>query len=88
MRRVARAAWLRSSGAAAAVAWRLAWPVAVGLLVPAALLVAGHMVPSGALLGAIGLAAILRGTRGDKALWHGMLVAAVSWTAAWALSTG
>ncbi len=40
------------------------------------------------LLGAVGLLAIAQGMGGAPRLWLGMLVAAVSWTAAWALATG
>lgn len=40
------------------------------------------------LLGVVGLLAIAQGIRGAPRLWAGMLVAAVSWTAAWALATG
>lgn len=39
-------------------------------------------------LGVVGLLAIAQGMRGAPRLWAGMLVAAVSWTAAWALATG
>ena len=41
-----------------------------------------------ALLGAVGLLAVAQGARGAHRLWGGILVAAVSWTAAWALATG
>ena len=36
----------------------------------------------------VGLLAIAQGIGGAARLWAGMLVAAVSWTAAWALATG
>jgi hypothetical protein len=39
-------------------------------------------------LGFVGLAAVAQGARGPDALWAGMLVAAVCWTAAWAIATG
>jgi 4-hydroxybenzoate polyprenyltransferase len=68
------------------VAWTLA--VAVGVLVGAWLLVAGPAELPAIALGVIGLAAVAQGVRGPDALWAGMLVAAVCWTAAWALATG
>jgi len=40
------------------------------------------------LLGAVGLVAVAQGARSAPRLWGGILVAAVSWTAAWALATG
>ena len=40
------------------------------------------------LLGVVGLLAIAQGIGGATRLWAGMLLAAVSWTAAWALATG
>ena len=60
----------------------------VGLAVGAALLLAGPIRPLALTLGILGVVAIAQGVRGADALWIGMLVAAVSWTAAWALSTG
>jgi hypothetical protein len=41
----------------------------------------------GAGLGAVGLAAIVIGARTPRGLWNAILVAAVTWTAAWALSS-
>jgi len=71
-------------------AFILAWGLAlgVGLAVGAALLLGGPIHPLGVVLGLAGLVAIAQGARGADALWIGMLAAAVSWTAAWALSTG
>lgn len=71
-------------------AFALAWGMAlgVGLAVGAALLAGGPIHPIGLVLGLAGLAAIAQGARGADALWIGMLVAAVCWTAAWAISTG
>lgn len=40
------------------------------------------------LLGVGGLLAVAQGFAGPRRLWAGMLVAAVLWTAAWALATG
>jgi 4-hydroxybenzoate polyprenyltransferase len=68
------------------LAWGLA--LSVGLAVGAALLLGGSVNPIAMVLGLVGLAAVAQGVRGADALWIGMLVAAVSWTAAWALSTG
>jgi 4-hydroxybenzoate polyprenyltransferase len=71
-------------------AFRLAWGLAV--LVGAAVgawLIVGQLAAWPALaLGAIGLVGVAAGVRGPGALWAGMLVAAVCWTAAWALATG
>ncbi len=68
------------------LAWGLA--VGVGVAVGAALLLGGPIHPLGLVLGIVGLVAVAQGVRGADALWTGMLVAAVCWTAAWALSTG
>jgi 4-hydroxybenzoate polyprenyltransferase len=70
-------------------AFQLAWglAVAVGLGVGGALLLGGSVQPVALMLGAVGLAAVIQGVRGPDALWTGMLVAAVCWTAAWALAT-
>jgi 4-hydroxybenzoate polyprenyltransferase len=71
-------------------AFALAWAtaMAVGITVGAALAVGGRLETGGLLLGATGLVAIGQGAAGANRLWAGMLVAAVCWTAAWALSTG
>lgn len=68
----------------------LAWGLAmgVGLGVGVALAVGGSATPEALLPGVIGLAAVAQGIRGPDRLWIGMLVAAVAWTAAWALATG
>lgn len=68
------------------VAWGLA--MAVGLGVGAALAIGGAATPIALVPGIIGLAAVAQGIRGPSRLWIGMLVAAVAWTAAWALATG
>jgi 1,4-dihydroxy-2-naphthoate octaprenyltransferase len=70
-------------------AFRLAWglSMAVGILVGGALLVGGAVTPATLGLGIVGLAGIAQGIAGPARLWAGMLVAAVSWTAAWALAT-
>jgi 4-hydroxybenzoate polyprenyltransferase len=61
--------------------------LAVGLGVGAALLLGGRGTPASIALGLVGLVAIGQGATGERRLWYGLLVAAVSWTAAWALST-
>lgn len=68
----------------------LAWGLAmgVGLGVGVALLAGGAASPMALVPGIIGLAAVAQGIRGPNRLWLGMLVAAVAWTAAWALATG
>lgn len=69
-----------------ALAWLLAMSVGVGV---GAVFWAGRaleLIP--AVLGAVGLAAVAQGIAGAHRLWAGMLVAAVAWTAAWALASG
>jgi 4-hydroxybenzoate polyprenyltransferase len=61
--------------------------LAVGLGVGGALLIGGRATPGSAGLGLIGLLAIAQGAPNERRLWYGILVAAVCWTAAWALST-
>jgi 4-hydroxybenzoate polyprenyltransferase len=59
-----------------------------GLGVVLALLLGGRMSGASLALGAVGLGAVAFGARGERWLWSALLVAAVAWTAAWALSTG
>jgi 4-hydroxybenzoate polyprenyltransferase len=61
--------------------------LAVGLGVGAAFLIGGRVTPASIVLGGIGLAGIAQGLPSERRLWYGFLLAAVSWTAAWALST-
>ncbi|HEX9634543.1 MAG TPA: UbiA family prenyltransferase [Candidatus Limnocylindria bacterium] len=61
--------------------------MAVGLGVSVALLIGRGGAPSLALAG-VGLAAVGVGAQRERRLWHGMLLAAVAWTAAWALGSG
>ena len=68
------------------LAWALAMGVGVGVGV--ALVPGGSASPLALVPGIIGLAAVAQGIRGPNRLWLGMLVAAVAWTAAWALATG
>jgi 4-hydroxybenzoate polyprenyltransferase len=60
----------------------------VGLGVGAAFLLGGQAGLPVLLLGAAGLVAVAQGIAGPQRLWTGMLVAAVCWTAAWAMATG
>jgi 4-hydroxybenzoate polyprenyltransferase len=71
-------------------ALRVAWllTVGVGVAVGAWLLLSGPVELPALALGLVGLVAVAQGVRGPDALWTGMLLAAVSWTAAWALATG
>jgi 4-hydroxybenzoate polyprenyltransferase len=59
----------------------------VGVGVGAALILGGRVTAAALGLGALGLAAIGQGVGGERQLWYGLLIAAVAWTAAWALST-
>jgi 4-hydroxybenzoate polyprenyltransferase len=61
--------------------------LAVGLGVGGALLLGGRAGQASAALGLVGLLAIFQGAPSERRLWYGILVAAVCWTAAWALST-
>lgn len=62
--------------------------MAVGIGVALALLLGGRLTPAIIVLGLAGLVAVAQGAPDARRLWYGMLVAAVSWTAAWALATG
>jgi 4-hydroxybenzoate polyprenyltransferase len=73
-------------GTALTAAWLLA--MGVGLGVGVVLLASGGVEGPTGVLGLIGLAAVAQGAAGPRRLWIGMLVAAVCWTAAWALATG
>jgi len=71
-------------------ALRAAWllTVGVGVVVGAWLVLSGPVDLPALALGLVGLVAVAQGVRGPDALWTGMLLAAVTWTAAWALATG
>jgi len=69
-----------------ALAWGMA--MAVGIGVGTAFLVGGSTNVAGLGLGAAGIVAVAQGITGARRLWAGMLVAAVCWTASWALATG
>jgi 4-hydroxybenzoate polyprenyltransferase len=73
-------------GRSRALAMVLGLGVATAMV--AVLMVSGRLTAGTALPGAIGLVAMGLGLRSDAALWRGILVAAVCWTAAWALATG
>ena len=44
--------------------------------------------PASVGLGALGIVAVAQGVGDDRRLWYGLLVAAVLWTVAWAVSSG
>jgi 4-hydroxybenzoate polyprenyltransferase len=69
---------------------RLAYALAlaVGIGVGVAFTIGGRTTGQTLVLGLAGLAAVAQGYRSATRLWYGILVAAVCWTAAWALSTG
>lgn len=69
--------------------WLALWvALAVGVGAGIALAWDGRLGWASLGLGLVGLAAVAQGVAGPHRLWYGMLVAAVCWTAAWALSTG
>jgi 4-hydroxybenzoate polyprenyltransferase len=59
----------------------------VGLAASVALQIGPGGAPALA-LGGIGLAGVVAGALRERHLWHGMLLAAVAWTAAWVLGSG
>jgi 4-hydroxybenzoate polyprenyltransferase len=61
--------------------------LAVGGGIGAAFLLSGRVDAVTGALGLAGLAAVGQGYDSSRRLWYGMLLAAVCWTAAWALST-
>jgi 4-hydroxybenzoate polyprenyltransferase len=68
------------------LAWALAMGVGVGAGIGLGL--GGGLGPASLALGIAGLAAVAQGWGQPDRLWVGMLVAAVSWAAAWGLATG
>lgn len=72
------------------VAFFLAWglAMAVGAAVGVAFAVGNRLDPVGAALGLAGLVAVAQGIGGPTRLWGGLLIAAVLWTAAWAIASG
>ena len=62
--------------------------MAVGIGVGLSFIAGGSLDVRSAILGLAGLAAVAQGVAGPARLWTGMLIAAVLWTAAWALGTG
>jgi 4-hydroxybenzoate polyprenyltransferase len=68
------------------LAWALA--MAVGVAVGIAFALGGSLDLPVLGLGLAGLVAVGQGIAGPGRLWGGMLVAAVAWTAAWALGSG
>ena len=68
------------------LAWGLAMAVAIG--VGGAFALGGRLGIAPLVLGIAGLATVAAGARSPSRLWAGILVAAVAWTAAWALGSG
>lgn len=68
------------------VAWALAMGVGIG--VGAVLALGGSAGAPSIVLGSAGLVAVAQGAGRASRLWYGILVAAVCWTAAWALASG
>lgn len=66
----------------------LALALGVGVAVGVAFSLGGQLRPLPLALGALGLAAVAQGAWSARRLWYGMLLAAVCWTAGWALATG
>jgi 4-hydroxybenzoate polyprenyltransferase len=58
-----------------------------GIAVAAAFLAADRLSPESVALGAMGIGAVAAGVGSARRLWLGVLVAAVCWTAAWALAS-
>ncbi len=75
-------------GPRASVWLAYALALAVGLAVGIGLTLAGRTGLPSMVLGGAGLAAVAQGAGNASRLWYGILVAAVCWTASWALSTG
>jgi hypothetical protein len=71
---------------ASVLAWALALGVGIGAGV--GLEASGRLGLPSLLLGLAGLLAIVQGISAAHRLWAGILVAAISWTTAWALATG
>ena len=66
-------------------AWTLA--MAVGITVGVVFAAGGRLDPVVTGLGVVGLASVIQGIAGPERLWLGMLVAAVAWTAGWAIGS-
>ncbi|HSM38672.1 MAG TPA: UbiA family prenyltransferase [Candidatus Limnocylindrales bacterium] len=68
----------------------LAWggAMSVGLGVGLALTLGGRTAMPALVIGLGGLVAVAQGAGNPRRLWYGMLLAAVAWTIAWALSSG
>lgn len=75
-------------GRRAAQRLALGTALAVGIGVGLALVIGGRAGPASLGLGGIGLAAVMLGAADERRQWHAILVAAMAWTAAWALSIG
>lgn len=71
-------------------AFRVAGGLALGVAAVVGIVFAfgGRLTPLPLVLGGIGVGAVAFGIRAPNRLWAAMLVAAVAWTAAWALGSG
>jgi len=66
----------------------LGMALGVGMLLALLFGLSGQWRPASLALGVIGLLAVGQGAASAPRLWYGMLVAALCWTAAWALASG
>ena len=62
--------------------------IGVGVVIAGGFTVATPDQPLGVVLAASGVVAVAQGIADERRLWYGLLIAAVAWTAAWALATG
>ena len=75
-------------GRGTAIRLAVASALVTGMGVGLALLLASQTRPVSLVLGGLGLVSVGVGATSERRLWYGLLVAAVAWTAAWALSAG
>jgi len=75
-------------GRVAAMRLAVGLALAVGIGAGLALVLGGPINPLSLALGALGLLAVGVGASAERRLWYALLLAAVAWTAAWALSAG
>ena len=75
-------------GRAAAMRLAVGCALVAGIGLGLALIVSGRPNPASLALGALGLVSVGVGATSEHRLWYALLMAAVAWTAAWALSAG
>ena len=75
-------------GRVAAMRLAVGLTLAVGIVAGLALVVGGTINPLSLALGALGFVAVGAGATAERRLWYALLIAAVAWTTAWALSAG